>query len=430
MSNVLFLFENQNSFGLFDSFAKVLLTQSYTPCFLDMNALYDKKEDLANRNLVVQNGFTYVESASKVPDRNDPRVFENVKSIFDSVQPVLIVVPFEFNIFQFFIAHAKNMDIPTIHIQHALWNPGKFLPGYNTHPELHHNLKKSQSIFSRAERKLKIAFKHLLTSHKFSKEIQPAIFKYKMYRVDDLPFPVRSDYMSVPSDYYKDMVLNEVKYAKPQNIIVNGYMRDNLFQFNENDQLSDKFDMPSGRNVISYFYTPFYLYKKMYIEKYNSLQALIDFIRESTDVFKDQNPYFLILIHPTQVHEIDYTRQKLKEAGIFDFCIDTSKNNQGLIYKRSLIVGGAKTSALIEARALNPKVLRQDYVLEGNFTNSYEDLEGVTIVKKPEDLRKSIEALNSGMLNQECELVKSVFGTNVGQSSQRLFEILKERKIL
>ena len=128
----LFFFKASNTLGLYYSFANKLVSEGYEVTFVDeSDYLESGYPDQESRVKIQALGYK-LEVISK--PSTPPSVYDQISFIENLYQDStikLVVVPYEAHFHYFLVNIAKLNKITTVHIQHGLWGPGKFLPGYN-----------------------------------------------------------------------------------------------------------------------------------------------------------------------------------------------------------------------------------------------------------------------------------------------------------
>lgn len=420
MSSILFLIKELNTYGLYKSFATQLHRQGHKVQFLDVSLILNAVPNDQNQLAIEEDGFHFQiyqnDEDLDLLDQNQ-KFCVCAEDILNKYIPTLVVVPYEFHFYFYFIQLARQKNIFSLHIQHGLWGPGKFLPHYNRSEV---KKTKKQNIFKKFIRKIKskIAIKN---SNEHRSKYFDLISRYKCTIREGLHFPLNSNFISVPSEYYKQIVLKEVPHYKPNQILVVGHQRFDTFDLG-NESLNNAFQIDPTSKVVSYFFSPFHLYPDRFIEKYNSDKALIEFMLACLDTFKDMKIHFLILLHPTAINYKNALEAKIQSSKITNYTITHSNNKQGLIYKESFLIGGAKTGALSEASFFNSCVFRQIYVLDGLQEPFQIDFQLVQTISHPSH-NKLILGQNSTLKTPQQNYL---LGPNDGKAGERLYkELLK-----
>jgi hypothetical protein len=432
--NVLFALYNRHTFGLFEEFAIELRNNGFTPLIIDLSKVRYGKADVELESILRDSCFQNIRYDDRYPDRKE-RIFDLCEWIFSSYKIDLLVVPFETKLIEVIVLYAKELGVPSLHVQHALWDPGKFSSGPKRNTEFIADNQKSPRRLVNYAKDFKKNFRNkVLTDSETRRKIFEDQKKVKKLINRTEPntarFTLATNYIAVPTLFYKKLVLDEVPSYPEKNILVTGFLRNNIFSHCDSINLHERFNVDQQWPIVSYFYTPLHTYPKQFIESYSSLSALIDFINCCNLSLNAEKIFYLVLIHPRRISYVSETINRLRKEGIDNYLVTTSGNCQGAIYKQSLLVGGAHTTALSEARSLNCRVIKQDYILK-NITPSVQNtLEGITIVKHPEDLCRGIDRLLNSPPQLKCELVDNVFGKTFQRSSQVLFSQLIEKNVI
>jgi len=442
MKTVLFLIYNENTLGLYDKFAEELKNNNCKPLLLDLQPFKHKDSLIDFKNTFVTNqSLEYIEYDANV-FVGENRQFEFCLWFFNNYKFDLLVVPFEYNIIGLFVHKAQEENIPTLHIQHGLHNPGRFIGKYASNsgwaPRRRDRVRQWIRGWFAKVRNTRATQKEGI--REYGKHLPETIAAgvvelrnsyNKFCSSTNVECPLASDYIAVPSRVYKEMILNEVKNYSAERILVTGHLRNNIVVDRDSINLHEHFSIPSNQIIASYFFVPYDSIPKFYTESYSSFQALVDFINCIKKVVKPKDVFSLVLVHPFHIDCMDRVNEKLIAEGIDNYQVTTAGNRNGAIYKQSLIIGGTFTAALTEARALNRRVLKQDYVLPDlNLDIEFQKVfEGITIVYKKDDLQKAIARLIDSPPPLECELVTEVLG-DISHSSRNLCDLLFQKQIL
>jgi len=248
--------------------------------------------------------------------------------------------------------------------------------------------------------------------------------------------PLDSDYISVPTDRYKSLVLDEVENFPAEHVLVTGYMRSGISTRCDSIDLYSHFKIPPGKKIISYFFFPFHTLPKLWLESYSSYQALIDLADCARTLIGERRVFLLVLVHPLAVNRDDQILESIKSrlsaVGINECLVTTAGVIHGAIYKQSFLIAGARSAALTEARALNKRVLRQDYVLKniGPGVEFQKTLTGISIVSSKGLLPTVLDQLIHSPPQLQCELVDELLGPNFSKSGRNLYDQLTQEGIL
>ena len=423
MKRVAFILDAINTLGLYKSIASVYKKNGWDVVFVDTSQVRNSTPSEYLKNEITALKYQ-IFTPKRIVYKNNNRLFnKNADQILKHINPNLIFVPYEFDIYFFIVNLAKFYGIKTVHIQHGLWGGGKFKPNYNINLD---SLKDKElnrlNLVSIIKFKL-LNYSYRMLSIFFKKKYRIVEKKYKHYISRKLNFTLTADYIVVPSEYYENQIKNEVPSFKPKNILNPGYLRGDIL-FKDNQDIYTKFNLPKGKKIVSYFYSPFHLYPHRFKEKYSSNKALEEFISACNQIIGIDNIHILVLMHPTCLHYSSSLKEYLKKS--FDnFSINHSMDSQGSIYKNSILIGGVKSGALTEAALFNRNIIRQDYVLDKNpeiFQIDYKLVKSVTS-------KKSMEATIAGLdlIVREKEKEENCFlEAPDGNCGQRLYQLLEE----
>jgi len=436
-NKVLFFFQASNTVGLYFSLADKLRNENFDVVFVNTSAyLGSEHTDEHCVASINERKFHYLQIPPDNFKRTTATDIETLEKIFVDTTIKLVVVPYEFNFYYFVVNLARLHKIKTLHIQHGLWGPGKFLTGYNRteEPAQHapddlskgnkkRRKEKRRGVFARLKNLFaqKEAVQAVSPANSFTPEIQSIINAQSEDRKKGVLFPLTADFIAVPSEYYKQIVLDEVPGYSESAILVCGYLRNDLM-LGDNTDIADFFGLPKGKNIVSYFYSPFYLTGQRFTEKYDSLQALDDFI--DTCNRHIENTFFLILMHPTGIKEIPRLKDFLQLKGRSNFFVTLSKDKQGAIYKQSCLIGGAKTAALTEAALFTHRIIRQNYVLGGLQEPFQLDFNCLFTVSHPKHLDMIIKKTLAADADTHSDGIRYVIGDTNKHCGNTLYELL------
>lgn len=423
MKRVAFILDAVNTLGLYKSIATVYKKNGWDVVFVDTSLVRNSTPSEYLKNEITALKYQiFTPKRIVYNDRN--RLFnKNADQILKHINPNLIFVPYEFDIYFFIVNLAKFYGIKAVHIQHGLWGRGKFKPNYNINLD---SLKDKE--LNRLNLVSKIKFKFLnylyrMLSMFFKKKYRIVEKKYKHYISRKLNFKLTADYIVVPSEYYKNQIKNEVPSFKTNNILNPGYLRGDIL-FKDNQDIYTKFVLPKDKKIVSYFFAPFHLYPNRFKEKYSSNKALKEFISACNQIIGIDKIHILVLIHPTCLHYCSTLDEYLKKS--FDnFSINHSMDSQGSIYKNSILIGGVKSGALTEASLFNRNIIRQDYVLDKNPETFQIDFNLVKSVTSKKSMEDTIAGFDLSVKKKEKE-ENYFLGTPDGNCGQRLYQLLEE----
>jgi len=198
---------------------------------------------------------------------------------------------------------------------------------------------------------------------------EPDVFvQYRYLQERNTEFPLTADFIAVPSRYYADIVRNEVPDFDSQRILITGYLRSDLFYdpvLSRKPSLHEAYNVERGKNIVSYFYAPFHRMPGYYRTKACPDQSLVDFMAAANAKWNSESVHFLIFWHPSSPPCQAEVTSTLAARGLNNFTIAYTTDNQHVIYRDSIAVGGVKSGALTEAGMFNKRVYRQIYVLDG-----------------------------------------------------------------
>lgn len=123
MKRVAFILDATNTLGLYKSIASVYKKNGWDVVFVDVSQIKNNTSSQYLKNEIIALKYRIF-----IPKRID---YKNADHILKHINPNLIFVPYEFQIYFFIVNLAKFYGIKTVHIQHGLWGKGKFKPNYN-----------------------------------------------------------------------------------------------------------------------------------------------------------------------------------------------------------------------------------------------------------------------------------------------------------
>lgn len=423
MKRVAFILDTINTLGLYKSIASVYKKNGWDVVFVDISLI---KNNAPSEYL--KNEITALKYRIFIPKRID---YKNVYQLFNKnadhilkyINPNLIFVPHELHFYFFIVNLAKFYGIKTVHIQHGLWGEGKFKANYNINSNYLNEKKVNKlSLISRIKFRF-FGYLNRMHSMFFKKKYRIVKKKYKHHISQKLSFALTADYIVVPSEYYKIQIKKEVPDFKPKNILNPGYLRGDIL-FKDNQDVYTKFNLPKGKKIVSYFYSPFHIKPNRFKEIYSSNKALEEFISACNQIIGVDKIHILILMHPTCLHYSSSLHEYLKKS-YDNFSINHSMDSQGSIYKNSILIGGVKSGALTEASLFNMNIIRQDYVLDKNPETFQIDFNLVKPVTSKKSMEATIARLDLSVRKKEKE-ENYFLGTPDGNCGQRLFQLLEE----
>ena len=284
------------------------------------------------------------------------------KNYVDGKNADVIFMPYEFGFLHFVSFFSKEKRITTVHVQHALWGKGKFFEEFfsNDTSKIDQGKPERSTSLSRIVRKVKMLFRG---DNKFPKEISRALKTYYSLNNHEKKYPLSTDYFLAPNEAYKAQVIQERPTYPKKKIVVSGVLKEGLdVPLYTRQQLADEFNLDLKKDWICYLFAAFENYPERYHLNKPSREGVLDLIKALNTLGVLEQYQILVLEHPTAPEDLsdianEYSSIKLIQA----------TNEHFDIYRQSKLICGVKSTALMEAcTSLNP-VIRQDYVLRGEY---------------------------------------------------------------
>lgn len=309
---------------------------------------------------------------------------------FEARRPDVVVVGHEYGYGFFAVQVARHLGIPTVHMQHGIWGPEKYLNYHelpfevrceaNWPPREMRDLLLAQGAVLRAQVRLLRAalrrardwWRRMRRDRKAPADLVeriPAPLRQAMRHVP-LCYPLNADRMLLFGEYYLEQLAHFRPQYPAEAATVVGYPRGDALGGGSGESpgldaeaLCGRYGLPPKTRFMVYFYTQFQELPVNYSVRHHPTDALIEAVRAARAV--DPELGVIVLVHPVYryAHYRDEVAHALAAAGLDRAVVNRTHGDVYDLCRAAKLVVGVKSSAMYDAMQVGAPVLLQLYVL-------------------------------------------------------------------